>query len=66
MTKSNLRRALEALDGAQTLQIEGKVRSFVGLAIRASVPGVRIGEIVSKPWNPLQHDSNFTVIIQRL
>jgi type III secretion protein N (ATPase) len=41
-----LSRLAEALGGVQTLRVQGKVLSVVGLCIRASVPGARVGEIV--------------------
>ena len=38
---------LRALDAASRFEIRGKVREVVGLSIRASVPGVRLGEAVT-------------------
>ena len=44
--KRDLSGLLEALDQADTVKVEGRVRSLVGLAIRAAIPGVRLGEVV--------------------
>lgn len=42
----DLNRALEAIAATDPLRVTGRVRSLVGLALRASVPGVRVGEVV--------------------
>ena len=42
----DLSRALEAVAQTDPLRITGRVRAIVGLAIRASLPGVRLGEVV--------------------
>ena len=42
----DLDRALRALADADPIRAEGRVRALVGLAIRASLPGVRAGELV--------------------
>lgn len=42
----DLDRALSALAETDPLSVTGRVRALVGLAIRASVPGVRVGEVV--------------------
>lgn len=42
----DLHRALAAISETDPLRVEGRVRSIVGLAIRATVPGVRLGEVV--------------------
>lgn len=38
---------LQRLDEAETVVVEGRVRALVGLSIRASIPGARVGELVS-------------------
>ncbi|MEZ4336231.1 MAG: FliI/YscN family ATPase [Sandaracinaceae bacterium] len=43
----DLERALDAIAESDALGVTGKVRAIVGLAIRASVPGVRIGDVVA-------------------
>ncbi len=42
----DLESMLGKLKGADLVQVEGRVRAIVGLGIRASVPGVRLGEVV--------------------
>lgn len=42
----DLARSLAALRGTDTLRVTGHVRELVGLSIRASIPGVRLGEVV--------------------
>lgn len=46
MTTFDLARSLAALRSADTLEVEGRVRSLVGLAVRATIPGVRLGDVV--------------------
>ncbi len=38
---------LERLGRVETVGVEGRVRALVGLSIRASIPGARVGELVS-------------------
>jgi type III secretion protein N (ATPase) len=42
----DLSRVNAFLDDVARPRVEGRVRSIVGLAIRASIPGVRLGEVV--------------------
>ena len=42
----DLDKLLGRLEGAAAPQVEGRVRSLVGLGIRASVPGAKVGEMV--------------------
>ncbi|MBX3269180.1 MAG: FliI/YscN family ATPase [Sandaracinaceae bacterium] len=42
----SLERALAAIAEAEPLAVTGRVRAIVGLAIRAAIPGARIGEVV--------------------
>ncbi len=42
----DLNRALEAIADTDPLRVTGRVRALVGLAVHATVPGVRAGEIV--------------------
>ncbi len=42
----DLDRALEAIRETDPIRVTGRVRALVGLAVQASVPGVRAGEIV--------------------
>ncbi len=42
----NLGELLGRLEQADAAQVEGRVRSLVGLGIRAAIPGVRVGEMV--------------------
>jgi type III secretion protein N (ATPase) len=42
----DLKRHLRALEGASPLGVRGRVTELVGLVIRATVPGVRVGELV--------------------
>ena len=42
----DLEQALGAISQADAMSVTGSVRAIVGLAIHASVPGVRIGEVV--------------------
>ena len=42
----DLSRVNALLDDVARPRVEGRVRSIVGLAIRASIPGVRLGEVV--------------------
>ncbi|MCS6797929.1 MAG: FliI/YscN family ATPase [Myxococcota bacterium] len=42
----DLSRLLERIDETATLRVAGRVRSVVGLCVRAAVPGVRTGELV--------------------
>jgi len=42
-----LSEALRALDGAKPLRVAGRVTEVVGLVVRATVPGVRIGDLVT-------------------
>ncbi len=44
---TDLERALDAIAETDALEVTGRVRAIVGLAIRASLPGVRIGEVVA-------------------
>ncbi len=37
---------LDAMSRAESVQVEGRVRSLTGLSIRAAIPGVRLGEVV--------------------
>lgn len=41
-----LDRALETIATTDSFAVTGKVRAIVGLAIRASLPGVRVGDVV--------------------
>lgn len=53
----DLHRALEAIAEADPLEVTGRVKALVGLAVHASVPGVRAGdvvEIVRKSGPPLE------------
>jgi len=45
-TPGGLAGLAQALGGVQTLLVQGRVQSVVGLCIRASVPGARVGEMV--------------------
>ncbi|MEM9071656.1 MAG: FliI/YscN family ATPase [Myxococcota bacterium] len=38
---------LARLKRAETVEVEGRVRALVGLSIRASIPGVKVGELVT-------------------
>jgi len=42
----DLERALDALSKTDAVAVTGKVRAIVGMTIHASVPGVRVGEMV--------------------
>lgn len=42
----DLERAFDAIAEADPLAVTGRVRAIVGLAIRAAIPGVRVGEVV--------------------
>jgi type III secretion protein N (ATPase) len=42
----SLKRHLKALDVASPLEVRGRVTELVGLVVRASIPGVRVGELV--------------------
>src|ERR1035437_7478513 len=42
-----LSEALSALDKANPLRIVGRVTEVTGLVVRAAVPGVRVGEMVT-------------------
>lgn len=42
----DLSQALRALDHADPIKVIGRVRELVGLSIRASIPGARVGETV--------------------
>ena len=42
----DLDRALRIVDGARTLAVTGKVSEIVGLVVRATVPGIRQGDMV--------------------
>ncbi len=46
MSGFDLERALDAIGKTDAISVTGKVRAIVGMAIHASVPGVRIGEMV--------------------
>ena len=39
--------ARAALSSAEGVSVKGRVRSLVGLSIRAAIPGIRVGEMVS-------------------
>lgn len=43
---THLDQLLGRLDHAETVQVRGRVKSLIGLSIRAAIPGVRVGEIV--------------------
>jgi len=45
--KLELERALGIVDGAKTSVVTGKVSEIVGLVVRATIPGIRHGEMVS-------------------
>jgi len=38
---------LDALDRVDPVRVEGRVRALVGLGIRAAIPGVRVGDVVT-------------------
>ena len=38
---------LAALDGADPIAVRGRVRAVVGLGVRAAIPGIRLGELVT-------------------
>ena len=38
---------LDALEGAESVSVAGRVRSAVGLSIRAALPGLRLGDVVA-------------------
>ncbi|GAB5543384.1 MAG: FliI/YscN family ATPase [Sandaracinaceae bacterium] len=42
----DLERALSTLAATDSVAVTGRVRALVGLTIRASIPGVRVGEVV--------------------
>jgi type III secretion protein N (ATPase) len=42
----DLGRALSSLEDADPLRVTGRVRALVGLAIHATLPGTRVGEVV--------------------
>lgn len=42
----DLERALSTLAATDSVSVTGRVRALVGLTIRASIPGVRVGEVV--------------------
>ncbi|HEY8429789.1 MAG TPA: FliI/YscN family ATPase [Sandaracinaceae bacterium] len=42
----DLRRALEAIAAADPVEVTGRVEALVGLAVHATVPGVRAGQVV--------------------
>jgi len=42
----DLERALEAIAETDPTAVTGRVRAIVGMTIRASIPGVRVGEVV--------------------
>src|SRR5690606_39914546 len=42
----DLNRALQAIAELDPLRVTGRVRALVGLAVHATVPGVRAGEVV--------------------
>jgi ATP synthase in type III secretion protein N len=45
-TSPELARALRALEGASSVRVAGRVTEATGLVVRATVPGVRIGQLV--------------------
>jgi type III secretion protein N (ATPase) len=44
MMSDRLRRALSRLDDAPTIAVRGRVSSLTGLVLRATLPGVRVGD----------------------
>ncbi len=42
----DLTRLASSLGDVDTVQVEGRVKALVGLAVRASIPGARVGELV--------------------
>jgi type III secretion protein N (ATPase) len=42
----DLSKMLDALEAADPVRIEGRVRALTGLSVRAAIPGVRVGELV--------------------
>lgn len=53
----DLDKALDAVSKTDGVSVTGRVRAVVGMAIRASVPGVRLGEVVEihpRDRDPLQ------------
>ncbi len=46
MAKVNLTGMLDALERADPVRVEGRVRALTGLSIRAAIPGARVGETV--------------------